>query len=167
MVTDPIAIRIVQAIAITINEQVVWVCARVVFIRGVSAVVTSILIGATCDFHFVTNAITIGIVQASALTVEVVSCDISTRVIIICCCLVEVASGSVGTSFDFEFVTHAITISIRQALTEAVVAIDEVQAVARIMRGVFIVVASQWIRTSTNWLVEAEVNTLFLSTVSV
>jgi hypothetical protein len=107
---------------------------------GLFVVVASQFDGATQDFSVIANAIgiVVGVTIASANTQGV---EVQTAVILICGHAVVIAGHGVCATRDFEFIANPILVLIVHTLPIAIEVLLRVDAVARVVRGVFVVVA--------------------------
>ena len=72
MVTNTITVRINQTVTIAVHKWVVWISASS-SICCIGVVVASVIVLTTNNLHLITNTIAISIVQAVAITIDVVS----------------------------------------------------------------------------------------------
>ena len=95
--------------------------ARSVIFCGTTIEVHSLLIGATENLKFITNAVSICIRYTRPVAVEA-RVGVGAAAIFFSCCCVEVASCGIRAARGFECITNAVSVGVSEAVAIAIVA---------------------------------------------
>ena len=151
-VAHEVAISVIQAVSIAVDRVVrvaVGVGTAVVIIRGRSVIVTGCFIRTTGHFVFIANAIAVRVIQAIAITVQVIGSRVRAGAVVIRGSCIIVASRLIRTARNFILVADAIGVCVVQAVAVTVeIGGFRVRAAVIVQSGCGVVVAGRLVRTT-------------------